>query len=112
MKKKELIQKVRDVHKEYCRREFGDDYEVKGNTLGVMYTSINDEEWEVQVSFDLKHQKEIVEIWNGVVRLIYEVDCSLEDMLEMLQEDNWTFDDFYSYAHDVCDERFSLDLEW
>jgi hypothetical protein len=113
MEKELLIQKIRQAYKNYCETEYGDIYdddEVKEDILGVMYTSVNEEEWETQVSFNLVLETEIIEVYSENEKFVHEEKCSLEDILDMLT--NWCFDDFYGRAHESCDEKFNLDLEW
>lgn len=111
------LNKLVERYKEYVEREWeGDAVEEltkaveKSKMLDLMYTTINDDEAEVQVSYDIKHQDLIVEISFYDKSYIYKETYILEDMYDDLEYAS--FDGYYSYAHQVCEERFSLDLEW
>lgn len=108
------LNELKKRYKEYVEREWGEDA-VKEltkdeETLDLMYSTINDDEVEVQVSYDIKHQDFIVEISFDDKSYIYKEHLSWEDMYADLEYAS--FDMYYSYAHQVCEERFSLDLEW
>ena len=75
-----------------------------------MYTTINNEEWEVQVSYNLATECLITSICNGKVEYVFKEGHLLKNMLQDLQYCD--FQGWYSYAHDVCDSNFKLDLEW
>ena len=114
----EIIKRLKEAHRAYCKEEFGDDIldneiyqtEKEENVLDVMYTTLNDDEWEVQVSYNYVAECLITSITNGQVEYLFKEVYFIEDMLQDLQYGD--FQGWYSYAHDVCDERFSLDLEW
>ena len=111
MEKELLIQKAKQAYKEYCEAEWEEEYElVQGNTLSLMYTTINDEEYEVQVDYNLEQEQMIVSISNESNEYIFKEKYSLENILFGLEHGDW--DGWYSYAHDVCDSNFKLDLEW
>ena len=118
MEEELLIKKVKQAHKDYCEREFGDDIldneiyqtEKEENVLDLMYTTINDDEWEVQVSYNLADECLITSLCNGEVEYIFKEVHLLKNMLQDLQCGD--FQGWYSYAHDVCDEHFNLNLEW
>ena len=111
------LNKLVERYKEYVEREWeGDAVEEltkaveETKMLDLMYTTINDDKVEVQVSYDIEHQDFIVEINFNNESYIYKEHLSWEDMYADLEYAS--FDMYYSYAHRVCEERFSLDLEW
>lgn len=65
---------------------------------------------ERQVSYDLEKQQMSVEISNEKQSYIYIEKLPFKVFGAELE--TATFDMYYSYAHYVCEERFSLDLEW
>lgn len=106
----ELIKQIRKAYREYCKNEFGNDIQTEEDVLDLMYTTVDDENWEVQVSYNLSTEYLVTSITNGYEKYTFEETHLVEDMLQDLQYGD--FQGWYSYAHDICDERFSLDLEW
>lgn len=104
---KEIIIKHYD---EYCEREFGDISEKKENVLGIMYTTLPEQEDEIQVSYDLTKKMLIVELTTENHTYTYYEECSEKDICDCL--DNMDFQMFYSYAHKIVKEVFNLDLEF
>lgn len=109
--KKISVNDVIERYKNYSKREFN--VEEKGSiffNLGLMYTTVNDDEYDVQVSYDIPNRSLTTSISDGEKTYSFSELLSFEDFYEELE--NATFDMYYSYAHQVCEERFSLDLEW
>lgn len=106
MELKDLLKR----YEEYSNVEFGkSNLELDTKVLGLAYTTLEGDE-EVQVSYDIERQEFIVEISFDDKSYIYKEHLSWEDFYEELKYAN--FEMYYSYAHRVCEERFSLDLEW
>ena len=102
---------VIERYKDYSKREFGVEENVSVFIgLGLMYTTVNDDEYDVQVSYDIPSRSLTTTISDGDKTYSFSERLSLEDFYEELE--TATFDMYYSYAHQVCEERFSLDLEW
>ena len=82
-----------------------------GNVLGLMYSEVGEnEDWTVQVSFDLATSETVVTLWNGRETFIYKIACSIESFILELQTISW--EDYYSWAHQIVEEKFSLDIEF
>ena len=110
--KKELqMVKLREAYEKYCLAEFADyDCTEAQNILGLMYTQVNDDAVDVQVDYNIDKEQLITKIIFGDNEYSFTERHPLADMLTDLKYSNWN--SWYSYAHDVCDQRFSLDLEW
>lgn len=111
MKKNNVIQKLKEAYKNYCKKEWDEEDQIEeNNILNVLYTTVNDEEYDVQVAYNIETEQLITSISDESNEYIFKEKYSIEDMITDLENGDW--DGWYSYAHDVCDERFSLDLEW
>ena len=108
------LEEIKQKYKEYVEREWGEDAVQElvneDETLDLMYTTINDDEVEVQVSYNTKTTILSVRLSFGNKSYIFETHSTFDEIYETLEYAS--FDMFYSYAHQVCEERFSLDLEW
>lgn len=111
------LNKIIKKYKEYVEREWGKNAveeltETVEETkkLDLMYTTVDNGEGEVQVSYDLEKQQMSVEISNEIQSFIYVEKLPFKVFGAELE--TASFDMYYSYAHQVCEERFNLDLEW
>lgn len=112
-----VLNEIRKKYQEYVEREWGKNAaEELAKTieetkiLDLMYTTVDNDEREVQVSYDLEKQQMSVKISNEIQSYIYIEKLPLKVFGAELE--TASFDMYYSYAHQVCEERFSLDLEW
>lgn len=110
MTQEELKQQIRAKYLDFIEREYQSESVDSERYLDLMYTQVNDDEVEVQCSYDLEEEMFIVEITQFKEKFIYKEYDSLTQFNEEL--DSLTFEGLYSYAHQVCEEKFSLDLEW
>ena len=112
-----MTRKLLQAYRRFIEKEYGDE-EGKvnlDNVLDIAYTTISaeeggDDDWEVQVSYDYKKQQLIVSISCGNTEYIYKEPYSTQQMITDLEIIG--FAEWYSYAHQICDEKFSLDLCW
>ena len=110
---KEIIKK----YNSYCKEEFGNEpvsENTTTGTLGLMYTSVGEnEEYDVQVSYDLDNQEIICELYDKETGKTetYKQKETYEEFLEEL--DFASFQDYYSWAHDVVEREFGReDIEF
>ena len=106
-------EKLLEVYNNFIEGEYGNEPEKElSEEIGLIFTTLGDEEWEVQVSYNVKRQLIIVSLWNGVTEqeFVYKEHQSIEYTIEELEDID--FSDYYSWAHHMCEEHFCLDLEW
>lgn len=110
MAQEELKQQIRTKYLDFIEREYQGEVASDERHLDLMYTQVNDDEVEVQCSYDLEEEMFIVEITQFKEKFIHKEYDSLTQFNEEL--DSLTFEGLYSYVHQICEEKFSLDLEW
>ena len=105
---------VDDFFNDYLVRNELEPIELMGdidNVLGLMYSEVGEnEDWTVQVSFDLATNETIVKLCNNRESFIYKIICSIESFILELQTASW--EDYYSWAQQIAEEKFSLDIEF
>ena len=110
-----MQKEIVNIYLDYCKRnELGEGLP-KGSVLDLMYSEVvsvddNDLIWEVQVSYDVEKEIMITSLKNPNEELIYKVRQGLKDFMEELSTCNWG--DYYSWAHEITEQLFSIDLEW
>ena len=112
-KMKVRLKDIKERYNDYLINEFDEEYEDNGSPiLGLLYTTVNDDEIEIQVSYDLEHQQMILEMTDEDGKtLTYKEKESLEDFYEEL--DSATFDGYYSWAHGIVETKFKReDIEF
>lgn len=110
----QLLEKIKEAYADYGRREFEKGQEPNGSVYGLMYTSIfkveNDEEYDLQVSYDVEKQENIVEVSNGEETFIYREKSPLDCFLEELNTCDW--EAYYHYAQDIIEHKFNQEDMW
>ena len=109
----ELKEKLLEAYNNFIESEYGNEpLKELPEEIGLMFTTINDDEWEVQVSYDVERQLIIVDLWNGETEqeFTYKEHQSIKYTIDELEYVE--FSDYYSWAHQMCEEHFCLDLEW
>ena len=118
MEDNKIIKEIRSRYEDYVFAEFGDsDIDENSNILDLMYTSVGpNEEYDVQVSYDLENQQSIVTLSQGVLHengkteltlFTYKESQSLESFCEELEF--MDFNDYYCYAHDIVEGKFHME---
>lgn len=110
----DLLMKLTKLYDSYCKAEFGESVEkhkwgIEGH-IDLLYTTIDNEQWEVQVAYILTKSSMQVELRNEECAYIYQEHEDLEDFVKEMETAD--FAGFYSYAHDIVESKFHLDLEW
>ena len=110
--KRDIIERYND----YCEREFGDD-PISENTkgdLGLLYTDVGtNEEYSLQVSYNLESQEIIVELTEKETgeKQTYKEKEPYEKFYDELE--GISYDDYYSWAHDIVNDKFGReDIEF
>lgn len=109
----QIKEEIRRKYQDFCYREYGQEKEdaiENPNYLDLMYTTVDGDEVEVQCSYDLEKEQFVVEITLPNQQYIYKEHQSLKAFNAEIE--TASFDMYYSYAHQICEEKFSLDLEW
>ena len=109
----ETKQKLLEVYNNFIESEYGNEpLQELPETIGLMFTTIDDDMWEVQVSYDTKNELIIVDLWNGATEqeFTYKEQQGIKYTIHELEYVD--FNDYYSWAHQMCEEHFCLDLEW
>ena len=118
MENNEIIKEIRSRYEDYVFAEFGDsDIDENSTILDLMYTSVGlNEEYDLQVSYDLENQQMITTLSQGVLHengkteltlFTYKESQSLESFCEEL--DCVDFNGYYSYAHDIVEDKFHME---
>ena len=110
MERKEFLK----LYNDYLVRSELEPVEDFGNVLYLMYSEVGEnEDWQVQVSYDLESEQMIVELWNKEETFIYKQHYLLCSFVTMdLKNTSVDWNDYYSWAHDIVEEKFSLDIEF
>lgn len=112
LKRCKRVNELQKKYEEYCLREFNDSDAVFGEVIGLAYTTVgNNEEYEIQVSYNVKEEYLEVSLYDGEneCEFVYRTKESLQSMIgdvELLD-----FNDWYSYAHSIVDSKFKTDHE-
>ncbi len=102
-----------ESYNRYSKNEFGVEYtkeELKDNVLGIAFTDGlgDNEDYSIQVEYDLKNEREIITVWNDKVKEVKTNKISIEDYANELSERE--FDDFINQEntgiyYDDLDEK-------
>ena len=91
------LEKEKELINEYCKSEFGYDADFSDmKNIGIAYTTITEDELEVQVSIDLVHMQIIYEVYEKGLKKTEEI--KLEDL------ENLDFDYLISECVDLLEE--------
>lgn len=106
---------MRDLYKQYLERnELGTediDQDISNGVIGLMFSEVGeDNEYEIQVSYDINAEEDEVKLTNGEETYIFRQKQPLADFKEELRSISW--EDYYSWAHQIVEEKFSLDIEF
>ena len=92
----------------FIKEEYNDEWDGKGGIQGLLYTKVGeDEEYDLQVSYDFDNQLLITELTcddgNGYT---YKEKVLYEDLF-------YDFSVLYSYAHEIVEKEFNReDIEF
>ena len=110
----DVLMKLTKLYDTYCKTEFGESVEkhkwgIEGR-VDLLYTTVDDEKWEVQVSYLIPKRRMQVTLNNDECAYIYQEHEDLETFVKEMEIAD--FAGYYSYAHDIVESKFHLDLEW
>lgn len=99
---------VKKAYLEYCKREFGSEIteNMLGNVLELAYTNVGHERYDLQVSYDVIKENEIVSLYDteNDTYIEYQEPMALELFYNEIQ--GLDFGAYYSYAHDIVCRYF------
>lgn len=82
----------------------------KQKVLGLMYTTLEDDAYGIQVSYDLEHQNIITTLtrYESGEEWIYKEPETIEKFISELEY--LDYNDWYAYAHRIVEDNFIVEL--
>lgn len=111
------IQEALNSYNRYTAKEFGDDpideSSINNGLLGLLYTEVGNERYEVQLTYDINNERLIATLTNKETGTEWRFSES-EPIDNFIQDTYYmSYDEWYYYVHQIVEEEFNKpDIEF